>query len=206
MRCMPSIWSYGLEAAFLSLRYNTELVISGRVEYEVTKNITVSDEEINTYYTTNIASYTTNPGAKFYHIVVDTEEKAKEVKDKLNSGSKFEDLAKEYGKDSSASNGGYLGYIQYDNTYMDEAFMKVAKDLHEGQISNPVKTSDGWEIIKAQDVVKEAKVTPLDEVKDGIKTTLLSNKRSDEFNKKIEEWKKEKGFKLYEDKLKKNIF
>jgi len=186
-----------------TLRDNIDVVIAGRVEYMVTKDLKVSDDEINSYYTTNIASYTTNPGADFYHIVVDTEEKAKEAKDKLDKGGKFEDVAKEYNKNNSE---GYMGYIQYDNTTRDEAFMTVAKALHEGQISNPVKTSDGWEIIKAQNVVKEKKVKTLDEVKDSIKTILLSNKRDSEFNTKIESWKKEKGFKIYEDRLKKNLF
>lgn len=189
-----------------TLRDNPDAIIAARLQYESTKDVTVSDDEINTYYTNNISYYTTNPGAKFYHIVVDTEEKAKEVKEKLNKGSKFEELVKEYGKDNSVNTNGYLGFVQYDNTYMDEAFMTAAKALHEGQISNPVKTKDGWEIIKAEGVVKETKVTPLEEVKDDIKSTLLDNKRNAEFEKKIEEWKKEKGFKLYENKLKKNLF
>ncbi|NLZ48350.1 MAG: hypothetical protein GX895_06100 [Clostridiales bacterium] len=189
-----------------TLRDNQEIIIASRVQYEIIKDLTVSDDEISSYYTSNIASYTTNAGANFYHIVVDTEEKAKEVKEKLNSGSDFKELAKEYSTDSSASYGGYLGYIQYDNTTMAETFMSVAKALGEGEVSDPIKTSEGkWEIIKAEGVVKETKVTALEEVKDQIKEQLLSKKRDSEFDKKVEEWKKEKGFKLYEDKLKKNI-
>ena len=188
------------------IRYSTDLVIAGRVEYEVTKNITVSEEEIKSYYTTNVASYTTNPGAKLYHIVVDTEENAKEIRKKLKKDAKFEDLAKEHNKDGSENYGGLLGYIEYDSTSFDEAFMKVAKELHGGQISQPVKTANGWEIIKAEDVVKDTKVTPVEEVKDSIKERLLANKRSSEFATKLAKWKEEKGFKLYESKLKKNIF
>ena len=51
-----------------------------RLKKQVSKDITVSDEEINQYYQKNKASkYTTKAGADTYNILLDSEEKAKEV-------------------------------------------------------------------------------------------------------------------------------
>ena len=74
------------------------------------------------------------------------------------------------------------------------------KDLKEGEVSEPVKSQFGYHLIKATGL-KDAEVTPLDEVKDQIKATLLQQKQEDTFNSKIEEWKTELNVKTYEDKL-----
>jgi foldase protein PrsA len=188
-----------------SILGDPEATAASRVMYEVTKGETVTDDEVKTYYDSNIASYTTNPGANMYHIIVKTEEEAKAVKEKLDKGEKFEDLAKN-NSDSTKDSGGSLGYVEYDDTGYDPAFMEAAKKLGEGQISGPVKSSFGWHIIKVTGIVKEKKVETLDDVKDSIKSTLLSSKQQSAFSKLVEEWKKEEGFKVYTDKLVKNIF
>ncbi|WP_163195357.1 peptidyl-prolyl cis-trans isomerase [Clostridium thermarum] len=188
-----------------SILGDPESIAAYRVQHDVVKDETVSDEEIKTYYDNNIDYYTTNPGANMYHIIVKTEEEAKAVKEKLDKGEKFEDLAKN-NTDSTKDYGGSLGYVEYDNTNYDAAFMEAAKKLEEGQISDPVKSAFGWHIIKVTGVVKEKQVKALDEVKDSIKTSLLSSKQQTKFNELVEEWKKEIGFKVYTDKLLKNIF
>lgn len=188
-----------------SILDDPQAVSADRVQYEVTKNEKVTDEEIKTYYDTNIATYTTNPGAILSHIIVKTEEEAKAVKEKLDKGEKFEDLAKN-NSDSTKDTGGSLGYIENDNANYDADFMAAAKKLGEGEVSGPVKSSFGWHIIKATGLVKEKKVKTLDEVKDAIKTSLLSQRRQSKFDELVEEWKKKEGFKVYDDTLVKNIF
>lgn len=84
---------------------------------------------------------------------------AKEVKEKLNNGEKFEDLAKKYSDDSdSAANGGKLesaitgnGSYPYD---FEKAALGLAKD---GDISDIVKTQNGYNLIKANSVQSNVK-------------------------------------------------
>lgn len=187
------------------LKDNPEGVSATRVRLYDVKDVTATDDEIKKYYDTNIAQYTTQPGANFSHIVVDTEQKAKDVKAQLDKGAKFEDMVKQYSSDTNTKdNGGSLGYLNYSNTNQDSSFMDAAKKLGEGEISAPVNTSSGWQLIKAAGIQKEKKVTPLADVKDSIKTEIIAQNKQKKYTDDLAKWKKEKGFKVYEDTLIKN--
>ena len=128
--------------------------------------------------------------------------KSKDEK-KLNDGKSLEDLAKEYGTDGTKTTGGSLGYVEYDNTGMDKDFLKAAKALNEGQVSDPVKTQFGYHIIMVKNVHKDKYVKSFDEVKKNIEDTILLSKKSEIYKKKIEEWKKE--YKVTENKENLNL-
>jgi peptidyl-prolyl cis-trans isomerase C len=96
------------------------------------------------------------------HILVPTEEEAKEIEAELKKGADFATLAKEKSKDPGAADGGDLGYFTKDQ--MVPEFSDVAFKLDKGQISDPVHTQFGWHIIKVED--KRIKPTPtFDQVK-----------------------------------------
>ncbi len=61
----------------------------------------------------------------------------------LNSGTAFADVAKEYSDDTSASNGGALGYADADTSYVTE-FLNAMLALNEGEMSEWVKTEYGY--------------------------------------------------------------
>ena len=179
-----------------------KMVISRKVSDYIIKDVKVTEKEQKDYYNSHKKSnYTKAAGANMYHILVPTEDKAKEIKTKLNGGAKFEDLAKEYGTDGTKTTGGSLGYVEYTTTNMDQDFLKAAKALKDGQISDPVKTQFGYHIIMVKNVHKDNYVQPFDEVKKDIESNLLKTKQQDTVNKKIEEWKKEYNVKENKDKL-----
>jgi peptidyl-prolyl cis-trans isomerase C len=96
------------------------------------------------------------------HILVATEDEAKEIEVELKKGADFATLAKAKSKDPGAADGGDLGYFTKDQ--MVPEFSEVAFKLDKGQISDPVKTQFGWHIIQVED--KRTKPTPtFDEVK-----------------------------------------
>ncbi len=101
------------------------------------------------------------------HILVATEDEAKEIEAELKKGADFATLAKAKSKDPGAADGGDLGYFTKDQ--MVPEFSEVAFKLDKGQISDPVKTQFGWHIIQVED--KRTKPTPtFDEVKAQIAT------------------------------------
>jgi len=122
-------------------------------EYEKMKKELVGKEEV-----------------KASHILVEKEETAKEVKAKLDKGSKFSDLAKEYSSDEgSKSNGGELGY--FSKGQLVPEFENSAFSMKKGQISDPIKSQFGWHIIKVEDK-RPIKVPTLEEAKPSIQAKL----------------------------------
>jgi parvulin-like peptidyl-prolyl isomerase len=83
------------------------------------------------------------------HILVDTEDEAKQVIDRLNKGEKFEDLAKELSKDTGSKDNGGL-YTGVQQGQMVPEFDKATfQDLKPGETTAvPVKTQFGYHVIK----------------------------------------------------------
>lgn len=85
---------------------------------------------------------------KVRHILVDTEEKANEIKARLDAGADFAQLAQAESKDTaSAAKGGDLGLIGKGDTVSE--FEAAAFALSDGEISAPVQSTYGWHIIQA---------------------------------------------------------
>jgi foldase protein PrsA len=130
------------------------------------KDIKVTDKELQEYYDK------LKPEIKARHILVADEAKAKEVKSKLDSGAKFEDVAKEYSTDpGSKDNGGDLGW--FGAGAMVPEFENAAYALKVNEISGPVQTQNGWHIIQVTDK-KEKK--PFKEMKDEIEYQVKVSK------------------------------
>lgn len=181
------------------------LVKTDKVKEAMIKDVTVSDEEIEQYYNDNIDKYTVKAGANAKHILFETEEEAQDAKNKIDSGeTTFEDLYSQYEANKSSGTKPLsedLGYVENEQEGYDTDFLAGFKTLKEGEVSAPVKSSSGYHIIKVEGVQTEDKVTPLDDVKDSIKSTLLSEKQEEVYNSTLEEWKKDLNVKLYEDRL-----
>lgn len=92
---------------------------------------------------------------KARHILVDTEEKAKDIIEKLNAGEDFAALAQEYSQDGSAADGGQLGYFAVNGvttSKMVDEFTKGAEALEIGAYSTePVQSQFGYHIILVED-------------------------------------------------------
>jgi foldase protein PrsA len=115
------------------------------------------------------------PEIRASHILVKDEETAKKVEAELAAGKSFEELAKQYSEDTaSKENGGDLDY--FGPGKMLAEFEEAAYKLKKGEISQPVKSSYGYHIIKVTDI-KELK--PFDEVKDDLKTQIIEEKMAD---------------------------
>jgi len=99
--------------------------------------------------------YASQPEIKQYkasHILVKTQDQAKDIIAQLKKGAKFADLAKKYSQDSgSAANGGELGWADPKN-YVPEFAAALAK-LNKNQTTDtPVKTQFGYHIIHLEDI------------------------------------------------------
>lgn len=148
-------------------------------------DITITEEEMAVYFEENKDTFAVQEQVKASHILVDSEETAQEVKNKLLSGEDFAELAKEYSTDTSNNEqGGELGF--FSRGEMMQEFEDAAFSLEIGTISNPVKTDYGYHIIKIEEK-KEAIEANYEESKDKVKDILFEEKLPDAYDTWIQD-------------------
>jgi len=146
----------------------------------VVGSIEPTEEELRSYFEDNASSYETEEEIRASHILVQDEETADEVLEKLTAGQSFAELAKEYTTDTgSADEGGDLGW--FSRGKMVAEFEEAAFALEKGEISKPVKTDFGYHIIQLVDRKAASKPT-LEEVKDQVHDDCIAKISSERFN------------------------
>lgn len=103
------------------------------------------------------------------HILVETEEAAINLIDKLQAGADFAELAKEFSTGPSGPNGGDLGWFGLG--MMVPAFETAVVEMEKGAVSGAVKTEFGWHVIKLNDT-RAIAAPALDSVRDEIAAEL----------------------------------
>ncbi|AGH98198.1 peptidylprolyl isomerase [Micavibrio aeruginosavorus] len=122
---------------------------------------------------------------KARHILVDSEDKAKELITKLDGGADFETLSRENSTGPTAENGGDLGYFTKGD--MIPEFSDAAFALKVGEYTKaPVKTQFGWHVIKLED--KRNRPAPAFE---DVKPQVEAKLRQEELGRMVQEWQKE---------------
>ncbi|WP_454192374.1 foldase protein PrsA [Paenibacillus sp. Marseille-Q7038] len=158
-----------------NLKENTEIQVKIRKILEPQTKVT--DEDISTYYEENKDSFATPEQVKASHILVATKEEAEAIKKELDGGADFATLASEKSTDTaSAVNGGDLGF--FGEGQMVEEFEKAAFSMEINEISEPVKTENGYHIIKKTDH-KEAANPTLEDKKEEIRKLLVDQQVSE---------------------------
>lgn len=142
--------------------------------FEKTLKGSVNADEAKKIYDMRIAQLKPEIEFAARHILVDSEEKAKELRAKVIAGEDFAKLAGENSTDPvSKKDGGFLGYFGMGQ--MVPEFEAAVAKLQKGEISEPVKTAYGWHVIKLED--RRNKAPPaFDQVKDTIINSLAVRK------------------------------
>ena len=87
---------------------------------------------------------------KASHILVNTEEEAKNLKEGIDKCTiTFEDAAQEFSLCPSGMNGGDLGY--FGRGMMVKEFEDASFNGEIGKVTEPVQTQFGWHLIKVID-------------------------------------------------------
>lgn len=156
----------------------------------VTPSITVSLEEVKTFYEENLGDFQREEKRNVSHILAREEsDQTTENKDKksalerigqaqkrLNKGEDFATVAKALSDDVSKSQGGSLG--DFARGVMVKAFEEVAFSLPVGKVSDPVKSEFGYHLILVN-TIHAGETKPLEQVSDEIKARLIERKSQD---------------------------
>jgi peptidyl-prolyl cis-trans isomerase D len=156
---------------------------------QVRSSIKVADADIEAFYKQNLQQYQTPAQVRASHILLELEGKdekqvqalAQEIAKKAKAGADFAALAKQYSEDeSNKDNGGDLDY--FGRGRMVAEFDQAAFAMKAGDISDPVKTSFGYHIIKVVDSKPDA-TRPVAEVRPEIEEQLKWQKAQAEAEK-----------------------
>ncbi|MBG9716526.1 peptidylprolyl isomerase [Bacillus cereus] len=138
-----------------------------RFAFEKAIKASITENEIKDHY---------KPKLKASHILVKDEPTAKEIKEKLNNGEDFATLAKQSSTDpGTKEKGGELP--EFSPGTMDAKFEEAAYKLEVGQVSDPVKSSYGYHIIK---VTGKTELKPFDQEKENIRNELETTRLQDQ--------------------------
>lgn len=150
------------------------MVLSQAAAERFINSVQVSDEELKKEYDQRIAPMS---GSEFKakHILVETEQAAKDVIAKLQKGEKFDALAKKLSKDpGSKDKGGDLGW--FNPQQMVQPFSEAVMKLKNGETTTtPVQSQFGWHVIQREDS-REQPAPPFDAVKDQLKALVQTQK------------------------------
>ena len=119
--------------------------------------------------------------------------KAEKVLRQIQAGENFSVLARKYSDDVSAHSGGRLGVVER-GTMLPE-FEKAAFDLKVGEVSNIVKTANGFHIIKCESIVP-GYVKNFKLVKPEIKKIVGFKNREKKYKEWMDELKKKSFIKV----------
>ena len=163
------------------------MAVNRLLEGGIWKDVTVTPEQVKSFYDTNQDSFQHPAQIRVSHILVRVPEgasaadraaakqRAGALLDQLKAGADFAALAHKESQDAtSAAQGGDLGYLAKGE--MDSTFEKHAFALKPGQLSDVVSTPYGFHIIKVTDR-RAAGSTPLAEVEERIRAVLQKFER-----------------------------
>ncbi len=164
-----------------------------KVQEEAVGDVGPTEEEVQDFYEENSDTRFTVPEQRcIRHILFteDQEEEAGEVRDELEDGGDFEELAREYSQDpGSRERGGDLG-CQPQGGFVPE-FDEAAFEGEEGEIVGPIETDFGFHIIEVTEIQPEEQ-TPLEEAAPEIEEQLSQRQQATGFDAwiqaQLEEW------------------
>ncbi|HEO64044.1 MAG TPA: hypothetical protein ENN78_02105 [Candidatus Omnitrophica bacterium] len=160
--------------------------------------VDVSEEEITQYYETHKDQYLIPESIKCSHILVETEEEAKDILKRVKAGEDFAKLARGYSKDLTKDRGGDLGYFA-KGQFIPE-FESAVFALAPGELSDVIKTRYGYHVVKVIDK-RPARYKELEEAHDEIGYGLAFKKQKENFDKLTKSLKEKARITIYEEFL-----
>lgn len=177
-----------------------ERLLIQKYNFELVKNIEVKEEEIKQYYELNKKEFMRPERIQVSQILLDTENKAIEIYERVKDASEeeFRAAAQEESVSLEASKGGQMGVFEMGQLPFE--METVIFSLKEGEISPVVESSYGYHIFRldkrqAPELVSEKEAAP------SIKLKLLELKVKNRISDHLEELKGSIEWTFYPENL-----
>ena len=164
---LESITSQGVNSETLLSQIKSELLWNKIVRGRFGSYINISDEEVNLIYERTIQNINNSQydiSEIFIGFEDESEEKeAKELTERLTEQLKneiaFEPVAQQFSQAPSSGQGGFIGWVSEGQ--LDPDIISNIKNLEIGSVSNPIKTVNGYYIIKLNGKSEEGGKNPM---------------------------------------------
>lgn len=180
--------------------YKKDLLIKEFLSDQVLSKAEISQEEIKNYYNNNLKDFLVPERIHLYEIVVQTEDEARNILNRLANGEDFSEIAKKESISSSKEKGGDIGMISRGQLMPELEEILFAMKPNQ-VLEKVVRTDQGYHIIKIGE--KQAShLQTLEEATPVIKQILINQKRSQLLNTYINELKNKSKIIRFSDKVK----
>ncbi|MFP4466940.1 MAG: peptidylprolyl isomerase [Candidatus Goldiibacteriota bacterium] len=177
-----------------------KIIIKKAINHFMTETVVINEGDVRDYFWSNIIHFRTAQRVRAGQIVVETREKAYELKKMLNKGADFEELARKHSIASEAAQGGDLGYFRKKD--MPAFIANEVFSLKEGKTSRVVKSSYGYHIFKVKDI-RDARTPKFEDVRDRAHEIYFENKKDEYFSRWMKQLRDDAEIEIYNKKLKK---
>ena len=180
----------GLTIEVYRARVKAEIEKAQLVNREIRSRVNISPEELKRYYDAHLTDYETDERVRVREILFAVDSgadaadvdraraKAEEVRKMATDGAEFTKLMKQFSDAPGADKGGDLG--TFARGQMDHALEEAAFGLKKGEISEPVRTSTGFHLLRVEERISSGH-KPLDDVKDDIREHLYNDALEERF-------------------------
>ena len=161
-------------------QFKNPFVVAAMMDEKIRKPVLVTEEEVDQYYERMHSEYTLS------QILVTSEEEAWRLRERVLAGEDFAELAKVYSLGPAAADGGFIGANVVGRIYywVEEALF----NMKDGDVSEPLKTSSGWAILKVHRIRK-----------------IIPELEKSYARKRVQAIKEKKGIEDYKAKIEKEI-
>ena len=150
---------------------------------KVLSNVTLTEEEKKAFFEANKSKFNKPESASAKHILVDSEELANDILNKINNNEMtFEAAASAHSTCPSKDAGGDLG--TFTRGQMVPEFEEAVFNMKNGEVSGPVKTQFGYHLIKLENLQAGGE-SEYEEVRNEIERSLMYQKQSEAYNKEL---------------------
>lgn len=178
-----------------------QLLMESLLKKKLSMDGKMTDEDLKKYYEAHKEEFKKDGEISTRHILVKTQDEAKQIMAQIQKGEDFAELARKYSIDPNAkASGGEIGFHP-KGTLVPEYEAAAFKLKKVGQISPITKTQFGYHIIKLEGM-KPPTYVPFEEVKDFIKQKIGQEKQKELFDKYVADLKKGAKITINEQLLK----
>lgn len=110
----------------------------------------ITEQQVLSAYQRQFANRPAAEEVRARHILVSTEQEARQIIEELRQGADFVTIARERSKDPDGKNGGDVGFFRREQVWPE--FGDLTFSLQPGQIANnPIRNEFGWHVVKVDE-------------------------------------------------------